>query len=298
MIGGKKYLKESIYLLSLLIIILALICHFSQNKNNKNEFISFETPFLPLPDPNSIRSQVEDKTFIRKFSWKNPKEKQVTTTLHISRAAHKNELKNFGVSPAFNHPRIIEKKGFKIVNRRNVMVKNRITEKVYSIVDYKKVFNWSLSAFPPITKELLKSVQLPTDVDPLHYLLAFVQWIKYQRPPKYFHSKFINNFFTPLVCLFEQYGDCDTKSLLLAEFLFTIDNRKEKTMMILIKQPGLSHAILAIKRAPFPGMTSLFFPGRGYFVVLESSAPGWAPGFVSKRILEALKSGRYGWVEF
>jgi hypothetical protein len=294
---GKKYLWENICLFSLFVLIFYFICHISDNGSTHNEFISYEATPLLMPGMNKAGIPPKNDTFIRIFLWKNPQGKKVITQLNISMAAHKNELRKFGVPPAYQHHKIIERRGFKIIATKNVWSGRKIVEKILSIVDYRKVFFWSLEAFPPITEQLLASSQLQDKRDPLYHLLRFVQYIEYKRPPKNYRSRFINNFFTPIVCLFEQYGDCDTKSLLLAELLSTNAIKTEKTVIVLIKQPGLTHAILAVKRPPLPGMTSLFFPGKGYFIVLEASSPGWAPGFIAKRVMDGINSGRYGWMQ-
>jgi hypothetical protein len=44
-------------------------------------------------------------------------------------------------------------------------------------------------------------------------------------------------------------------------------------------------------------MTSLFDMKRGYYIVLEASGPGWSPGFLSRRVMDALKAGLFIFVE-
>lgn len=67
--------------------------------------------------------------------------------------------------------------------------------------------------------------------------------------------------------------------------------------MVLIQGNGLSHALLGVKQKPFPGMTSLYFQEKGYYIVLKTTVQGWAPGFIDRRVFEALKSGYFQFLE-
>ena len=149
----------------------------------------------------------------------------------------------------------------------------------------------------------MESAEIPERQDPLKPMLSFVQHIPYKLPPNQYKGRFINSFFIPLVVLYEQYGDCDSKSLLLAEFLCTVPGAKEngkwkeKTGMILIRGNGLAHAVLAVKRTPLPGMTSLHDMKRGYYILVETTRPGWTPGFISRRVTETIKAGYFRFVQ-
>ena len=262
---------------------------------------------------------IEKKSFIaRKFNWVDPPRENRETVFHIPTAALKSEITKFGTTRAMGVSMFIQKRGFKVVGRRSYIRGGNIKEMIFTIVDYKQIFEQNLKHFPPLTTELRESAQLPPTADPLHTFLCFAQHITYRNPPRHYKGKFIANFFVPLVCLYEQYGDCDSKSLLLAVFLATAkssgtgrsespgdseaDSKTplppgEKLAMVLIRGGGLAHGLLAIKRPPLPGMTSLYFPRKGYYVVLETTKPGWAPGFIDRRVNDALKSGYFRFVE-
>lgn len=290
----------------LLFFICFILLYIFDSSNKQNDFLSYNSHVqlyslfstVKEKNPNQETSiSKHNNISIRKFVWLDPQKKRRETSFFIPEQALKEETKKFGINPAFKHPLIREKKGFKIIGRRNYMVNKRILEMVFTIVDYKKVFSWSQKFFPSLTEKLITSANILKGTDPLHKFLCFVQHIKFKKPPNYYKSKFINNFFTPIVCLYEKYGDCDTKSILLAEFLSAIPNTNEKIAILLVREKGLSHALLAVKRNPFPGMTSLFFFDKGYFIALETSSPGWAPGFISKRITDSLKKGNFKFIE-
>ena len=238
-----------------------------------------------------------NQTIEKSFTWIDTKQEQKETILHIHDEELKKEIKKFGVPHNMSHPFFLKKRGFTVVGKSNYLENHTVSERLVSIVDYRQVFERNLQYFPKYTGAILTTAELPTGTDPLYTLLLFVQHIRYELPPVYYKGKFINSFFVPLVCLFEQYGDCDSKSLLLAEILCTVPSAQEKTAMVLIRGRGLSHALLAVKRKPLPVQTSLFDIKKGYYVVLETTRPGWTPGFVNARVADALKAGFFAFVE-
>lgn len=281
----------------------------SVNKNKtKNHFLTFNEMFQSSPftqiapytsglekhlSSASSKSKKKEIFIIREFKWKDPAQKQRETVFQIPESALKAEIRKFGRPRSMTHPLMVEKKGFKIIGRRDTIVNRHVLERVFTIVDYKKIFLRNLKYFSPLTHVLIESGDAAAGQDPLYLFLSFVQCIRYQRPPGIYRGKFIGSFFVPLVCLYEKYGDCDSKSLLLAEFLAAASDSREKMAMVLIRGRGLAHAVLGIKRKPLPGMTALYFQAKGYFIVLESTRPGWAPGFIDPRVTDALKEGYF-----
>jgi hypothetical protein len=307
-----------------LIFILCVLIIFSVSVNkskskNESHFLAFHEVFQPststltlIPTstspskstststPEKQRSSKSNKKeiyIIRVFKWKDLTQKERETVFQISESALKDEIKKFGRPRALMHPLMMEKKGFKIIGRQDIIVNRKILERVLTIVDYKQIFQRNLKYFSSLTHILMESADAAAGQDPLYVFLSFVQYIRYQQPPEFYKGKFIGSFFVPLVCLNEQYGDCDSKSILLAEFLATAPNSKEKMAMVLVRGGGLAHAILGIKRKPLPGMTTLYFQEKGYFIVLETTRPGWAPGFIDHRVTDALKAGYFMFVD-
>lgn len=263
------------------------------------EFRSFATPFQSNPvSPGTAGKVSKEKTNKRVFIWTDPVKKKRETVFYIPKPTLKKEIRKFGTSPrGVSNPFFLKKKGFKIVGKRNVMRGRRVTQRLVSVVDYKQIYERNLQYFKPLTSALSESAELAANTDPLGIFLSFVQHIRYQQPPNRYKGRFINSFFVPLVCLDEQYGDCDSKSLLLAVFLGTRPGFKQKTAMVLIRGPGIAHAVLAVNRKPLPGMFRLFDMKTGFYVPVETTKPGWYVGFLSRRLIETMKSGYFSVVE-
>lgn len=102
-------------------------------------------------------------------------------------------------------------------------------------------------------------------------MLAFVQAaLLYQRPPDVEGNRDILGFFPPLRALHEGFGDCDTKSALLAAILTNFPG----TRMIGVHVPR--HYLVGIARIPRPGDAFIEYEGEP-FVLLEPSGPARLP---------------------
>ncbi len=297
----------SIFSIFLLCAAIVVVVGYNDVDDNGYSVYSYDTSFSPPAFYDSRdRARVPAKNVRpRIFKWIDPAKISRETVLDIPAKALKKEVGRFGTSHSMSNPFFLEKRGFKIVGKRHFVHNNKIHQRFVSIIDYKQIFQRNLAYFPPLTRTLSESAELPPRQDPLHSFLAFVQHIEYRLPPQRYRGRFINSFFIPLVLLDERYGDCDSKSLLLADFLCTTPialagarkGKGEKTAMVLIRGNGLSHALLAVKRKPLPGMTSLHDIKKGYFILLETTKPGWSPGFISRRATDAIKAGLFQFVE-
>ncbi len=251
----------------------------------------------PHPSSRPVKSKKKENVFLRKFAWVDPAKKERETVFEISAPALNDEIKKFGRPRSMTHPLLIQRRGFKIIGRRDYIRNKQVLEKIFTVVDYQQIFQRNIKYFHGLTHTLMTSAALSSGDNPLRTFLYFVQHIPYRRPPDYYRGKFINSFFVPLVCLYEQYGDCDSKSLLLSEFLAAFPDSTTKAAMVLVRGRGLSHAVLGVKGRPLPGMTALYFPRKGYYIVHETTTPGWSPGFVDRRVVDALKAGYFHFVE-
>lgn len=299
--------RSSIKGISILFILCMVIVQLPNvfDIKEKKTFLTFDSAF-PVYIPalfssdtstSSVTKSKQQRIIAREFEWADPQKKERKTLFHIPEEALKKEIRKFGTLFPDTDPLLLARRGFRVVGRKTYLVDRQVREKLITIIDYKQIFERNLVYFQKLTGELTVSAELAAETDPLFTFLSFVQYIRYQLPPQRYKRKFINSFFVPLVCLYEQYGDCDSKSLLLAEFLCSAPGSKEKTAMVLIKGKGMAHALLAVKRKPLPGMTSLYDIKRGYYIVLETSSPGWSPGFVSRRVFDTLKAGFFAFVE-
>ncbi|MBN2400047.1 MAG: hypothetical protein JXI33_06875 [Candidatus Aminicenantes bacterium] len=225
---------------------------------------------------------------LRTFNWTGADKKAKQVSFSLSKSRIKRELNKFGVPRGQENALLLQKKGFK-----HIGVSKGV--EVY-MVNYQEVFLRNLEYFRSLTQILYDAIKPQPPERQLMEFLVFVQAITYKKPPFYYNNKFINSFFPPLICLYEQSGDCDSKSVLLAVFL-TSDNNEEKTALLFINHLGLKHSILLVKRMPSPGMSAIFIKGKGYYIPLETSSPGWAPGFVNQRIWSAITSGNFRFSE-
>lgn len=281
--------KDIILTFLLCVFILCLVNIIGSKENQSRLFWDFKGDNIMNTSPKPK----QEKQIVRKFKWRYPKETERETVFRIPEAALKSERKKFGVPHGQSHPFFLKKRGFKLLGIRTFMKGHTLQEQYTSIVDYQQIFQRNLENFKELTQCLIASADLSRENDPLYAFLSFVQYIQYKLPPRYYKGRFINSFFVPLVCLYEKYGDCDSKALLLAEFLSSVPGTEEKAIMVLVRGRGLAHALLAVKRKLLPGMTALFDIKKGYFIILETSKPGWAPGFISRRVTDAIKSGLF-----
>jgi hypothetical protein len=234
-----------------------------------------------------VKAAKED-FYLRTFSWSAADKKSKRVVFSLAKSLVRSELNQFGVPRGMESSLLLQKKGFTRVGiSKNV--------EIYA-VDYRDVLLRSLDYFAGLTRTLAQAIESPRPENDLREFLVFVQSITYKLPPFYYGNRFINSFFPPLICLYEQYGDCDSKSILLAAFLACQD-KNEKTALLFINYQGLEHSVLAVKRTPGLGMSAVFIKGKGYYIPLEASSTGWAPGFVNQRIWNAIKAGGFLFIE-
>lgn len=102
-------------------------------------------------------------------------------------------------------------------------------------------------------------------------MITFVQSaLLYQRPPDEEDGRDILGFFPPPRALQEGFGDCDTKSALLASILTNFPG----TRMIGVHVPR--HYLVGIARLPRPGDAFIEYQGEP-FVLIEPSGPARLP---------------------
>lgn len=116
--------------------------------------------------------------------------------------------------------------------------------------------------------------------------VALVQGgLAYRAPSAQEQGRQTLGFYTPPRALEKGYGDCDTKSALLASILLNLG----ETRIIGVRVPN--HYLLGVARKPQPGEASLDYQGRS-FVLLEAAGPAVRkPGEVSERTRLALQNG-------
>lgn len=114
--------------------------------------------------------------------------------------------------------------------------------------------------------------------------VAMVQTgLVYRQPRSHEFGRRILGFYPPPLALERGYGDCDTKSALLAAILQNLTD----TPIIGVHVP--KHYLLGIARAPRAGEAAIEYRGKS-FVLIEASGPGQRrPGQVAKLTQTALQ---------
>lgn len=117
--------------------------------------------------------------------------------------------------------------------------------------------------------------------------VALVQaGLEYRTPSAMESGRQTLGFYTPPRALEKGYGDCDTKSALLAAILMNLGGPK----LIGVRVPD--HYLLGIARTPADGEAFVEYRGQP-FVLLEAAGPApRRPGYVSKQTHTALATGQ------
>ncbi|TJY62251.1 hypothetical protein E4T66_08500 [Sinimarinibacterium sp. CAU 1509] len=117
----------------------------------------------------------------------------------------------------------------------------------------------------------------------LEAAVALVQTgLRYQQPSSQEDGRKILGFYPPPRALEQGYGDCDTKSALLAAILQNLTDAP----IIGVHIPG--HYLLGVAMEPAPGQTFMHYQGRQY-VLVEAAGPAMRrPGEVARATEVAL----------
>lgn len=190
--------------------------------------------------------------------------------------------------------------GFKVVRWGHHVDRGsgKLIEQVQLRIDYESVYQKSIETVKIYARQLYEHFFGSPEFDPLRSFLGFVQQIPYKQPPQIFNKRYINGYFVPLLCLSEGYGDCDTKAVLLADLLSAANEQEGRLGLALIEGRGVAHTVLLVQRPQLPGMSSIYADKFGRYLPVETTAPGWQPGFLSPILIDLLKEGRFRFVPF
>jgi len=108
----------------------------------------------------------------------------------------------------------------------------------------------------------------------------------YRAPQDFENGRRTLGFYTPPRTLEKGYGDCDTKSALLAAVLAGLGEKD----VIGVHVPG--HYLLGVAREPRDGEASIEFGGRQYLLLEAAGPAARRPGDVAKATRAALASGQ------
>ncbi len=118
----------------------------------------------------------------------------------------------------------------------------------------------------------------------VHAAIALVQTgLPYRQPSSWDEGRRIVGFYPPARALERGYGDCDTKSALLAAILLNLGHEG----IIGVRVP--QHYLLGIAGTPEPGQAAIEHRGRVY-VLVEAAGPALRrPGDIAERTQAALR---------
>lgn len=109
--------------------------------------------------------------------------------------------------------------------------------------------------------------------------------MKYKEPPLVEYGKRTGGILPPVKALLRGWGDCDTKSALLAAIIANWDMAR----MVGIAVPG--HYLMGIRRIPAKGDMFVEYGGLKY-ILIEPAGPGWfPPGTVAQDTLAQMREG-------
>jgi len=230
-------------------------------------------PWPLLPREQVITRQQPDATSDsrtrRLYQWKNSRNETIQTRFEVSEEVLEEVWSNYGLSRGMTHIRYFKKQGFIIT--RNILM-----------VDYPGIYQRNLARVDDFARDLYRTGKLQGEDRILPEFLRFVQQIEYRLPPMYMRGKKIMEFFPPLICLEQGYGDCDSKVILLADLVSTLDGGRNQFAIVILNIYGKPHMLLAVKADPLVGMTAINIAGHGVFLPIETSVPGYYPGFISQ----------------
>lgn len=128
--------------------------------------------------------------------------------------------------------------------------------------------------------------QLPKDVSDEQFtevLLDFVQSLPYRNIPITYRQQTTHDILPPLIALYEQYGDCDTKSLLFA----ALATHRHPVLYLM----GPTHVFIGLPRVPQEGETYVTIHGRSW--VLCELTGKWGVGCIPENLKSDFKKGDF-----
>ena len=173
-----------------------------------------------------------------------------------------------------------------------VKKKSRLLSKGYVTIGGEKVgvdlsaaWNRNRQRIRAYVQQFVSQTGICPDILPSQ-ALAFVQHIKYKKPPNLRAGSCILQFYPPIEALNAGYGDCDTKTILFASMV------DDGNGLEVIALRGPDHVLAGLECEPdAEGYVIRVF--NKSFLLCECSAPSWPPGKLSKTIYDAIERGDY-----
>ena len=152
--------------------------------------------------------------------------------------------------------------------------------------DYGSWFREMHTAYEPQLRYVYETIRREVDherYDLDEVVLRIVQQIPYEYIPDTYRGRPAYGIFPPLVTLYENYGDCDSKSLLLASLL-----THEHPVLLLF---GEQHALVGLPGDPRPGDHWVRVAGRTW-LLCETTSVG-PIGRVGPGTWQDIQEGKY-----
>ncbi len=159
--------------------------------------------------------------------------------------------------------------------------------------DYKWMINQSRADVYPVTLQLCQLARAQgykTTRDIVGVLASFVQSMEYKVPPSTRTDDAGQQIFTgginmPIETLYNGWGDCDTKSILLASMLANL--ARERAILLM----GKSHVFIGFKDVPHEGDRTLVIQNETY--ILIEATHTWPIGKLPEEEWAGLNKGQY-----
>jgi hypothetical protein len=225
--------------------------------------------------PNShINAEVTGRLYTIKYSFEDHDGISRKITLRYDKSRMEKEIYSFGI----RSPRLTSDSSGEMTIESKRRLKNATRSGMYSWVnarhpdkgrgyravirpDYRKMIRHYADYTKPIAAFIEKSVGASATVDDkINFALRFCQDIPYGIPPGQFNGKTIGEIFPPPQLLVNMYGDCDSKSLLLACIL----QHFETPNLVFVHLPDQKHMCMGIQRPILAGQKSFVYKGQTY----------------------------------
>ncbi|NLI10893.1 MAG: hypothetical protein GX447_09095 [Elusimicrobia bacterium] len=157
------------------------------------------------------------------------------------------------------------------------------------VCDMPNIVKRNISELKPLALEIQKQAKIRnySSNDTIGAAVSFVQTaIKYKIPPSKEGTLHTGGILPPLKAVLSGWGDCDTKTGVLASILGNWSGMK----MVGVSVPG--HYLMAVRRIPAKGDLFVRYEGLEY-VLIEPAGPAWLmPGQVGANTMALLKNSK------
>ena len=233
--------------------------------------------------------------------FRSPDGNPLRVSFAMERAVSRQSMQEFGISSdeikaleqACRHTQNCEQREFDLrlvqyFREHKLRLRTVPGERSRLFVDIPAVVRNSRADVQPVAEALRRlATEQGQDSDWLFdSAVAMVQsGLEYRKPQALESGRQTLGFYTPSRALEKGYGDCDTKSALLASILQNLGSSR----LVGVRLPG--HYLLGVARKPDPGQAFVRYKGET-FVLVEAAGPAQRPiGDIAAKTRLALERG-------